>query len=437
MKKIISVMMLMVLVLTGCNSNNSESIQQLSIDDDRVEEAQIDVWLPAGKNTDWFEYALNEYNKEFGTNITAQISDVSPADVVAKATPMLSAKQTMPDLMFIQDQNLNDLFSQFPDVFVNLNDYGLDEEYWSAFAPKKIEMMTDLTGGDVYGFPTDFAPTMVYYRQDLFDEVGIDYEQDINTMQDLIDAGETIYEQTGVQMIGLSAPADSTFFKIMLQMQGGIYYRDGKFQFDTEAAKKAAEYTVQVEESPASAKYVTSDMSGPATQNASIVLNGSWWGGSNERNSPDLAGKWRVGSLPPFEEGMDPVVPANGGSAMYVPVNSDETLAALQVAEYIYYDPEVAGNAIEKGITTANLLAYDTQYGGQPNEYYGGQKVSDLYMENFANIGTNVGYDISQSSVEKIIGAEIGKAVDGAQTIDEALAAIQKQCEATVQTPNS
>lgn len=437
MKKIIGIFMVMIVLLTGCGGSSSDSGSEYSVDDERVTDAEISVWLPAGKNTDWFESALEEYNTEFGTNITAVFTDVSPSDVVAKATPMLSAKQTMPDIMLVQDQNLHDIISSFPDAFVNLTSYGLGDDYWSAFAPKKIEMMTDLTGGDMFGFPTDFAPTMVYYRQDLFDQVGINYDQDIKTMQDLIDAGEKIYAETGVQMFGLSAPADATFYKNMLQMQGQIYYSDGKFNFDTEEAKKAAEYTVAVEQSDATAKYVTSDLAGATEQTSSIVINGSWWGGTNERNNPDQAGDWRVGSLPPFEEGMEAIVPANGGSAMYVPTNSENTLAALQVASYIYNDSEVTGSAISHGIATANIDAYDSSYGGVEDDYYGGQAVSDIYMENFDSIGTNVGYDVSQSSIEKIIGAEIGKAVDGSQTVDEALAAIQKQCEATVEVPEA
>lgn len=431
MKKLFAIMSMFILILAGCGSSQTEA--DVSIDADRVEEANIDVWLPAGKNTDWFEQALEDYNKEFGTNITATFTDVAPADIVAKATPMLSAKQEMPELMLVQDQNFNDLYTAFPDEFIDLTEYGLDEEYWSNYAQNKLTMMSNLTEGDLYGFPTDFAPTMVYYRQDLFEKVGIDYDKDIKTMQDLIDAGEKIFDETGVQMFGLSAPADSSFFNIMLQMQGQVYYSDGKFNFDTPEAKKAAEYTVQVAQSDATAQYVTSDLAGATEQSSSIVLEGSWWGGTNERDNPDDSGKWKIGALPPFEEGMDQVVPVNGGSAMYVSKHSDQAQAALQVATYIYGDPEVAGQAIDYGISTANTAAYETEHGQVENEYYSGQKVSQIYEDSFDKIGTNVNYNLSTSSILKIIGAELGKVADGTQTMDEGLAAIQKQCETTIE----
>lgn len=433
MKKILTMLGMFLVVLAGCGSTNAEA--DVSIDADRVQEANLDVWMPAGKNTDWFTEAVDDYNTEFGTNITLTFTDVAPADVVAKATPMLSAKQEMPELMLIQDQNFNDIYSVFPDEFIDLSAYGLGDDYWSNYAPNKLTMMSDLTGGDLYGFPTDFAPTVVYYREDLFEQVGIDYDNDINSMQDLIDAGEKIYDETGVQMFGLSAPADSSFYNIMLQMQGQQYYSNGKFNFDTEEAKKAAEYTVQVAQSDATGQYVTSDLAGSTEQNSSIVLEGSWWGGTNERDNPDDAGNWRIGTLPPFEEGMDQVVPVNGGSAVYVSKHSDQAQAALQVAAYAYGEPEVAGKAIDYGISTANTAAYDTEYGGKENAYYGGQKVSQIYESNFDKINTNVNYELSNATILKIIGAEIGKAADGSQTIDEALAAIQKQCEMTVEVP--
>lgn len=433
MKKIISAILIAIFVLSGCGSSADAS--DVSIDADRVQEANLDVWMAAGKNSDWFENAVDSYNKEFGTNITVTFTDVAPADIVAKATPMLSANQEMPELLFIQDANINDIYSQFPDAFVNLTDYGLGDEYWSNFAPAKIEMMEDITDGNMYGFPVDLTPTMVFYRQDLFEEVGIDYDNDIKSIQDLFDAGQKIYDETGVKMLGIGSPADSGLFKILLGMQDQIYYKDGKFQFDSEEAKNAAELTVAAAQNEATNQYVTGDMAGATQQQSSFTIQGAWWGGTNERDNPDQAGDWRVGALPPFAEGDEQIVPINGGSSVYVSTNSDQAQAALQVAEYIYSDAEVTGDAITRGIVTANLPAYDTDFAGQKNEYYGGQEVSNIYMNNFENIGTDVNNNISTIAIGKIIGAELGKAADGSQTVDEALDAIQKQCEATVEVP--
>ncbi len=433
MKKVFSLITACILLLAGCGSTTTDA--DVSIDSERVQEANLDVWLPAGKNTDYFKDGLDSYNNEYGTNITVTFTDVAPSDIVAKATPMISAKQEMPELMIVQDLNFMDLYSNFPDEFVNLTEYGLNDEYWSNYAPKKLEMMKNMSGGDLYGFPTDFAPTMVFYRDDLFKKVGIDYEKDINSMKDLLDAGVKIYEETGVKMLGLSAPADSTFFSTMLQMQDLTFYSDNKWNFDTLEAKKAAEYTVAAAQNKATSQYVTADLAGTTKQSSSFTIQGSWWGGTNKRDNPDQSGKWKVGALPPFEEGMEAVTPVNGGSAMYVSKHSDETQAALQVATYIYGNPDVAGKAIEYGISTANIGAYDTEYGQVEDEYYSNQKVSQMYASTFDIIGTNVNYELSTAKINKIVGAELGKVADGSQSLDEGLDAIARQCDQTVEIP--
>lgn len=434
MKKLLVVFGAFILILAGCGSSTSEA--DVSLDADRVEDATIEVWAPAGKNSDWLQYAADEYNKEFGTNLVLEFTDVAPATAVGKVTPLLSAKQELPEIVFLNDVHFFNVYSEFPDAFVDLTQYGLGDDYMSNFPDKKIQILKNITDtGDVYGFPHAFTPTIVYYRNDLFEQVGIDYENDIKSMQDLIDAGDKIYEETGVQMMGLSTPADSGIWSTFLQMQGKFFLEDGKINLTSDESKKAAEMTIDLMKDKATATYVTGDLAPTTTSSTSFTLAGSWWGGDNALRNPDQSGDWKAGILPPFNEGDEVRIPVDGGGAMYVSSNSDQAQAALQFLEWSYENPEVTGQGLTTGVPTANVAAYSSSWAGQPDEYYSGQVVTDIYSEAFNYIFDGVTYNFDQSAVTKIVGVELGKVMEGEQTIDEALQAAEEQANNTITLP--
>lgn len=434
MKKIIGFMFVFLLGLSGCG--NAQTTAEYSKDAERVTDATIEVWAPAGKNSDWLQYAVDAYNQEFSTNLQLEFTDVAPATAVGKVTPLLSAKQELPEIVFLNDVHFYSVYSEFPDAFVDLTAYGLGDDYMSNFPDKKIQILKNITdNGDIYGFPHAFTPTIVYYRDDLFKDAGIDYDTDINSMQDLIDAGDKIYEQSGVKMLGLMTPADAGMWSTLLQMQGEFFIKDGKFDLTSEASTKAANMTIDLMKDPATATYVTGDLGPTTTSSSSIVLSGSWWGGDNALRNPDQSGLWKAGLLPPFEEGGERYIPVDGGGAMYVSTSSDQAQAALQFLEWAYADPEVTGQGLTTGVPTANIAAYDSSFAGQKDPYYSDQVVTDIYRDAFNYIYDGVDYNFTQSDVTEIVGVELGKVMEGSQTVDEALAAAEEQATNTVTLP--
>ncbi len=434
MKKLLSLITVFIVILAGCGGSSTETT--VSKNADRVEEAIIEVWAPAGKNSDWLQYAVEQYNNEFGTNLSLEFTDVAPATAVGKLTPLLSAKQELPEIVFLNDVHLFNIYSEFPNAFVDLTEYGLGDDYMSNFPDKKIQILKNITDdGHIYGFPHAFTPTVVYYRNDLFEKVGIDYETDIKSIKDLFDAGDKIFEETGVQMLALTTPADAGMWSTLLQMQGEFFYQDGQLNLTSDKSKKAAEMTIELMNDPATSTYVTGDLGPTTTSSSSIVLSGTWWGGDNANRNPSQSGDWKVGVLPPFEEGGEILVPVDGGGAMYVSSNSDQAQAALQFLEWAYADPEVTGYGLTLGVPTANIGAYSSSFAGQKDEYYSGQIVTDIYSESFNYIFDGVVYNFSQSDVIKIVGVELGKVIEGEQTIDEALEAATTQVMNTVTLP--
>ncbi len=427
MRKIILFMMLNILILAGCG--NSNTLTDVSKDAERVQEATLDVWAPDGKNSDWLEYAVDAYNKEFNTDIKLNRVSVAGADVAGKLAPTLASGQEEPEIMFMMDKHFYQIYKDYPTAFVNLTEYGIADEIESEILPKKIEILENAADGDLYAFPHDLTPAVVFYRDDLFKQVGIDYEQDIKTLDDLIDAGEKVYQETGVQMFPSAAPADPEYFNILLQMQG-VYKTDidGNYIFNDENGVKALQNLYRIENSEATLFYTTADQENASKSNSSVLLSGNYWAGTNSSDHPENAGKWKMAPLPPVEEGQKQYSGVSGGSGWYVGANSNDAQAALQVLQWSLQDEDVLEKAIELNVSSANTIALQTDAATAVNDYYG-IVLLELAQQEAAKIPEGIYYNFPYDTAEKVIQTETGYFLDTDGSPEEAQKALDTMVE--------
>lgn len=419
MKKLSILLVFCIALLAGCGSSNS--LTEVSKDAERVQEATLDVWAPDGKNSKWIEFAVDSYNKEFGTNIQLNRVAVASADVAGKLSPTLAAGEEEPEIMFIQDKQFYQVYKDYPMAFVNLTEYGIADEIKGEILPKKIEILENASGGDLYAFPHDLTPAVVFYRDDLFKEVGIDYEKDIKCLDDLIAAGEKVYEETGVQMFPSMAPADSEYFNMLLQMQG--QYKtdaDGNYVFNNEKGAKALEELYKIENSDATMFYTTADQENASKSSASVLLSGNFWAGTNSADHPENSGKWKMAGIPPMVEGEESVTGVSGGSGWYVGANSQEAQAALQVMQWSLQDPTVLEEAVKLKVSSANTIALDTEAATAIDPYYG-ICLLELAKQESEKITDGIYFNFPYDTAEKVIQTEAGYYIDtdgsGAQEV--------------------
>ncbi len=413
MKKInvFLVMLVFTLVLTGCGSGSS--LTEVSKDADRVTDATLDVWVQTGKNSDWITYVVEEYNKEFGTNIQLNLVSVASLDIPGKLAPTLAAGEEEPEIMYIQDKSFTQIYKDYPMAFVSLEEYGISEEIIDVTVPKKIEMLTNASDGELLAFPHDLTPAVVFYRDDLFKQVGIDYEQDIKDLGDLIDAGEKIYEQTGVKMFPELSPADPEYFNIILQMQG-VYKTDanGEYIFNNEAGVRTLQEMYKIANSEATLFYTTADQENASKANSSVLLSGNYWAGTNSKDHPENAGKWKMAPLPPVDANSDVSYSAvSGGSAWYVGANSENAQAAMQVLQWAFTTQDVLEQAVALKVSSANTLALQSPTAKEVDDYYG-ICLMDLAMQEDERIPNDIYYNFPYTTADKVIQTEAGYFLD-------------------------
>lgn len=407
-KKVTAIAMSALLIagLAGCGSTggssasatqeNSTATSTGEVASDRVQEATIEVWVPKGKQTDFLTYAVEQYNKEYGTNLKLETLDVNSNSMMEKLTPVLASGQEMPEVIYLGDTDAPAVMAKFPDAFVDLTESGYEEKYKDVFFENKVQLIKNASSDKhMRTMPHDIGGCIMYYRSDLFEEAGVDMNA-VVTWDDLLEAGKQVQDATGVKMLAMEGAGDNYMFNLFVQQQGSyIANENGEINITTPEAEKAMEYVKKIYDSGLADLYSSSDERNSKLYTSSVIIEGSWFNGNLKNNNPDLAGKWSVRQVPVFDETGENYVPVNGGSGWALGANADQKEAAYQLMEYVTTNPEVMGYALSVGASTANKAAYDTEYGQEEDSYYGGAKVWQEALkanENMAPVNSTVAY---------------------------------------------
>jgi len=162
-------------ILIGCGKKAEDQASEDYSQAERVKTAELSVYAPKGKNSDWLTETVKSYNKEYGTELTLKMSDVAPTAITQKMTPLLVGNETLPDLAMIQDSDVTGLLDKFPTSFENMSKNGFAEKHEKAIFPAKIDSLkATAPDKDLFGAPQDLGMVMMFYRDDYFKEAGVD-----------------------------------------------------------------------------------------------------------------------------------------------------------------------------------------------------------------------------------------------------------------------
>lgn len=173
--------------------------------------------------------------------------------------------------------------------------------------PSKIATSFDSTGKQVI-MPWGIAPTVLFYREDLFQKAGIDVNS-IVTWEDFIEAGKKLQAALpNTKMIGFPYTVGySSFIRAVMLQQGTDYFdKDGNIAIYSKPGIEAAKLLQRfVKEGIA---FDTTDWTGTIraskTDDIATIPYGIWWGGTLKDQAPEMKGKWKAAYLPVLEEGQ-------------------------------------------------------------------------------------------------------------------------------------
>lgn len=348
-------------------------------------------------------------------------------------------------------------YKDMPDVImldtvgiVNLVDAGLlldMTEYWEPIAHEFVEgAVADATiNGRVWALPDAVRPQLLFYNAEIFEKYDIDPAM-MSTFDGYLEAGRLLKERSNGEVY-LSYIDTGTYTwrywgrrGLMPQAHARIWDDDGNVVIGSDHGTKLALGFLEKLYNEG-LLYRTTMFSPPMYEaidegKIATFYIGAFWDEFMRKNLTKTVGQWRVMNAPVFEEigtGGAPV------STFFCFVNKGDT-AYLDLMVDMWYDFQT--NTEERNAWVAEMERVNGPYSNpvalkvlehpfwqEPSEFYGGQSFRKAEADGLANPSPNLMVTPQDNEADGIISAEIEKWVAGEQTMDQAIANMQRELE--------
>mgnify|MGYP000866752923 FL=1 len=377
-------------------------------------------------------YAMEEAAKiyaEINPDVTINIVETPWDDVQTKLTTAVMAGQlnTLPDILLMQDNALMKNVTNYPGVFYDLTDSGID---FSQFADFKANHT--IVDGRNFGVPFDNGAAITALRVDILEEAGytVDDFTDI-TWSRFIEIGKDVLEKTGYPL--LSAVSESPdHIMVCLQSAGTWMFdeNDDVFIADNEVLKETVEVYVELVKSGVLVQvadweqYIGTLNRGTAAG----TINGCWIIGTIVAQ-PEQEGNWRITNIPRLDKAPGATNYSNqGGSSWMVLAHSPNKDVAVDFLKHTFAGSVDLYETIlpSSGALATYLPAGDSDVYNEPHPFFGGQPIYADITE-FAAEVPKINYGVYNYEARDAVAMAISQVLAG-WDIDSAL----REAEETV-----
>lgn len=405
------------LVLAGCGredtaDNGAGQAEAL----DGEASGTVDFWAfsPDGDQIDeLLEPFLNE-NPDIELNLRTIPEEEYNTALMAAVT-----SGNVPDIAVLQSQDLASMlstgaFSPMPEGLVEADAFF--ESSWE----------TGTLDGTAYAVPWYSYANVVYYRTDIFDEVGVEppstWEELYEVSEALIDAGYDTPYATDVGYDSFSAQAFQDFVR---QAGGSLISEDQtEWTIDTPEAHEAIEHWVALFDNGYSSPegpqfldrvpYMIGD-------DSAFMINGPWFPGWLDEAAGDGWTDDHLGAAVP-PSGPDSIATSFGGGSLVVLEDGDNPDAAWMVAQYMA-GPEVQA---EWYSMFGNLPAVEASWN---DESIADDPLLEAVQESLPYAEPTPGVP-GWEEVGNMIGEELERVTRGDVSPEDALASLQERADA-------
>ena len=378
-------------------------------------------------------YAINKaaeiYAKDHdGFNV--KVTEIQSDDIETKLTTAMSAGDlsTLPDIFLMQDNSFQKYATNYPDIFVDLTDKGID---FTEFSEAKVAYST--LDGKNYGVPFDNGAAISCYRTDMLEQAGytVDDFTDI-TWDDFMEKAKVVKEKTGQPLLTQQAGSTDIIMMMIQSVGASCFTEDGKANIvDNEAVKKAVEIYSQMVKDGTLLEVTDWDQYVASINNGTVagVINGCWIMATVTAQE-DQSGKWAVTNMPKMEGvGEASNYSNNGGSSWAVTSNCKKPDVAVDFLKSTFGgSTELYDDLIAKGALATWAPAGDSDVYNQEVPFFSNDKVYAKIVDFATKTPSNVtgpfyydardaiGVALSQITQQ---GTDIGTALQEAQdTVD-------------------
>ena len=366
--KLISIILSSILILSCGDTKTKQTVSKLpTIDENTETEITIWAWNVAAK-------ALVESAKSFNQKypkIKVNVQEYGLAqNVYERYSVILSSGVGVPDIIQIESDYVQTFAETYPQYFFDMNGY-IDID--GKVDPSKISTSYD-SEGKLVSIPWDSGPVVMFYREDLFNQAGIDINS-IITFEDYISAGKKLKERfPNITMTGLPFTQDENLFRCLL-VANKSYYLNNKGEI-TVASSKAIETLQMIKrliDEGVAKNTINWDGGIVANKNGELAswIMGGWWGGTIKDQMPEMKGKWKIAPIPAFPDGAR--ASSSGGAGLSI--TASEPIKQAAALEFIKESLMNVDNQLmmyEKySLFPSYLPTYDDERFLKSDDYFG------------------------------------------------------------------
>ena len=366
--KLISIILSSILILSCGDTKTKQAVSKLpTIDENTETEITVWAWNVAAK-------ALVESAKSFNQKypkIKVNVQEYGLAqNVYERYSVILSSGVGVPDIIQIESDYVQTFAETYPQYFFDMNGY-IDIE--GKVDPSKISTSYD-SEGKLVSIPWDSGPVVMFYREDLFNQAGIDINS-IITFEDYISAGKKLKERfPNITMTGLPFTQDENLFRCLL-VANKSYYLNNKGEI-TVASSKAIETLQMIKrliDEGVAKNTINWDGGIVANKNGELAswIMGGWWGGTIKDQMPEMKGKWKIAPIPAFPDGAR--ASSSGGAGLSI--TASEPIKQAAALEFIKESLMNVDNQLmmyEKySLFPSYLPTYDDERFLKSDDYFG------------------------------------------------------------------
>ena len=328
---------------------------------------------------------------------------------------------TLPDIFLMQDNSFQKNIANYPEVFTELSDSGIN---FDDFSGGKLGDST--AEGKHYGIPFDNGASIMAIRSDMVEAAGLTVEDfKDTTWSEFMELAKKVVDANGVPM--LTSSGGSEIVIEMLQSAGASPIVNGEVHLaDNAALKKAIEVYKQLIDEGIMVDYTDWDQyiaSMNKGEAAGVI--------SSIQSAEDQSGKWAIVNMPALD-GIDGATNyANcGGASWAVSSNCKNTELAFDFLKTTFggsvelYD-DLLPNA---GAISSYLPAAQSDVYNQTSDFYGGQAVYKDIVE-FAGKVPAINYGAYYNDIRSALTDAITNVVQNGADIDEEIQNAQDAVE--------
>ena len=331
------------------------------------------------------EAAYQKDHPNFKLDIQEKVySDIEQSLITAAEA---GTYDTLPDIFLMQDYSFHKNVTNYPEIFTELTDSGID---FSKFSAGKLADST--VDEKNYGVPFDNGAVIACYRTDILDEAGytIDDLTDI-TWSKFMEIGKDVHEKTGKYLLTSEATGGDTLMMMMQSCGANFVNEDGEaYIVGNEVAEKCINLYVDLVKNDVVKlvnnwdEYIATITGGEAAG----IVNGNWIT-ATLMSTEDQKGLWQITTMPKVDD-VDTATnyANNGGSSWYVTSNcqnvelAEDFLASTFGSSTEFYDTILP----EAGAISCYLPAGESKVYNEPNEFFGGQPIFSTIVEYSSHI---------------------------------------------------